>query len=348
MDAQQIFTKSDIGYILDDYIPKPSIHPNNNDVVILSTDSYDGPSKITEKTGGVYEYNLKTSELNSICNCSSEMFSMHDHGQFIDTQTQTLYIFGQDSVATLDLKSNDLVLKNSNDQNPIRYCSNLPRPAYIPPPIHECHILNHDMHYKMDMKTKKVDKMKISEFKNIKYPKLIYIESKKQLFSFGADKSDKIWYCNVNQQKYEWKLYDIKMPHIVGDELTYDILLVFDNIVFIFYFVRNWYLDIWCIDLLNNKLIKTKYNTPILDLYTAENIYVMKDSDNYGYIVNFKSGKRYKFNVYDIIPKQVIKLHRKHYELLIIGFVKQQENELNMIRIPYVLKQLILLFFPLF
>eukprot|EP01084_Bolivina_argentea_P127304 225161_1 len=326
------------------YFPKPSYHPTKKDVVIVSTNCLEQASK------GIYEYNIQRNAFNKMYTYEQE-FQPFNHGQFIDSKNELLYLFRDDTFGIFDLNTKEM---NTNTKSVLRDCRNLPQSTYIPSPRNEYHILsNHSMHYKMDMNNKNINKMKINKFENnnIKFPKILYIPFTQQLISFGSHNSDKIWYCNIkqisNKQKYDWQLYHLKMPHSAGID-SFDILLAFDNIIFIFYFVKNSYHDIWCIDLLNNKLIKTKYNTPKFSEYD-QNIYVMKDSNNNGHIINFKSGEKYTFNLHNLIPKEVIKLHREHYSPLIIGYIKQEETKNDFSgNIPNALKELILYYFPLF
>eukprot|EP01084_Bolivina_argentea_P277891 474593_1 len=304
------------------YIPKPSYHPRNPDIVILSTDCNE-PGE-----NGIHEYNLKSNTFTKIYTFNH---LLRGHGQFIDTKNESLYMFGyrfnRHKLGVLDLNTKALV---TDKKSALNNCNEFPQSVYIPS-IHECHILcNNSIHYKMDMNNNNITKTTIDTFKNdgIKWPNLIYVPCKQQLISFGSNYWNEIWYCNIeelsNKQKYNWKLHELKMPHAVKVDY-FDTLLAFDNIVFIFYF-HNSYSDIWCVDLLNNELVKTKYNVPKFTM-CKWNIYVFKDSDNYGRIVNFKSGEHYKISLFDLIPKEVIKSHRKHYEPLIIGYIKEQEKK---------------------
>eukprot|EP01084_Bolivina_argentea_P127303 225160_1 len=346
MSDSSIFVKFKCAQRFAKYISSPSYHPKNKDVVIISTHWLESNKK------GIYEYNTKQNTFNKIYTYD-QTFKPDGHGQFIDSKNELLYIFGGDN-ATFGVFDLNIKVMNTDTESALSNCDECPQATYIPSPTNEYHILsNNSIHYVMDMNNKNINKMEIHKLKNnhTKCPKLLYIPFKQQLMAFGSHNSDKIWRCNIkqisNEQRHKGQLYHLKMPHSAGID-SFDILLAFDNIIFIFYFVKNSYHDIWCIDLLNNKLIKTKYNTPKFSEYD-QNIYVMKDSNNNGHIINFKSGEKYTFNLHNLIPKEVIKLHREHYSPLIIGYIKQEETKNDFSgNIPNALKELILYYFPLF
>eukprot|EP01084_Bolivina_argentea_P268916 456896_1 len=90
MPLSQPFFKAEFELKLDLYIPKPSYHPKNKDVVIISTAHYEGSKK------GIYEYNLIQNTFNKMYTYK-QTFKPYDHGQFIDEKNELLYIFGGDN-----------------------------------------------------------------------------------------------------------------------------------------------------------------------------------------------------------------------------------------------------------
>eukprot|EP01084_Bolivina_argentea_P289063 496269_1 len=68
------------------WFPRPSYHPKNSDVVIISTDSEE------ENCNGIYEYNLTKNTFNEIY-AYKQGFEPDSHGQFIDPKNELLYIF---------------------------------------------------------------------------------------------------------------------------------------------------------------------------------------------------------------------------------------------------------------
>ena len=76
------------------------------------------------------------------------------------------------------------------------------------------------------------------------------------------------------------------------------------------------------------------------------NIHVIKVR-NHAHILDTYDGCNVKVDLYDIIPDEMIKSHRNFHKSLIVGYLKKQENELNLQHIPIPLKMLILSFLPL-
>eukprot|EP01084_Bolivina_argentea_P260617 440173_1 len=220
------------------YVPKPLHHPTKKNIIIVSTDNTHG-----NDIEGIYEWDLINNIMSQIYTYPQGFYS-RNHGQLIDTQTNSLYIFGNNAFGIFNLDSNIMEL---NKRNELHNCNCLPRTTYIPSPINEWHILDHRTHWKMNMKTKTVTKISINTFKT-SYRKLTYVPYTNQLISMGGDVSDEIWYCNIkeNQDTYNWQLHSLKMPHTIKDELEYAVLLAFDNIIFIFYFEAHGYNEIWC------------------------------------------------------------------------------------------------------
>eukprot|EP01084_Bolivina_argentea_P036104 66827_1 len=81
-----------------EYLPKPSHHPKNTDVVIISTDLHDCTTQNT-----IYEYNLTQNTFNKM-HTYKQSFD-HYHGQFIDSKNELLYIFGAGLLGIFDLNT---------------------------------------------------------------------------------------------------------------------------------------------------------------------------------------------------------------------------------------------------
>eukprot|EP01084_Bolivina_argentea_P283502 485565_1 len=60
MSLSSVFVKVDWELTFQWYIPKPCYHPQNQNVIIVSTDYYEGNQK------GIYEYNLTQNTFNKI------------------------------------------------------------------------------------------------------------------------------------------------------------------------------------------------------------------------------------------------------------------------------------------
>ena len=75
--------------------------------------------------------------------------------------------------------------------------------------------------------------------------------------------------------------------------------------------------------------------------------FVIKDGNDYAHILDIKSRKHVKIDLYKLIPNEILKSHRKYYQALIVGYLRERENENDIPCIPFVLKTLILEFFAL-
>eukprot|EP01084_Bolivina_argentea_P284193 486961_1 len=87
MSLSDQYVKVECELKLRNYCPKPSYHPQNKDVVIISTNIHEGKAK------GIYAYNLIQNTFNKIYTYKPT-FEPNCHGQFIDSKNGLLYIFG--------------------------------------------------------------------------------------------------------------------------------------------------------------------------------------------------------------------------------------------------------------
>eukprot|EP01084_Bolivina_argentea_P064466 117577_1 len=101
------------------YIPKPSYHPKNKDVVIISTNS-------AEDSCGIYEYNLTKNTFSKI-HTYKQVFEPYNHGQCIDPQNELLYIFYYSEFGIFDLNTNVM-----NSKDALCNCCDCPQSTYIP------------------------------------------------------------------------------------------------------------------------------------------------------------------------------------------------------------------------
>eukprot|EP01084_Bolivina_argentea_P238495 400661_1 len=153
MSLSDIFVdcKLEVALKFGHWFPRPSYHPKNKEVVIISPGQLEGNKK------GIYEFNLIKNTFTKI-HTYKQGFNPSRHGQFIDSKNELLYIFGNGQSGIFDLNTNIL---NTNTQSALRDCNECPQSTYIPSPINEYHILTYDStHYKMDMNNKNINKMK--------------------------------------------------------------------------------------------------------------------------------------------------------------------------------------------
>eukprot|EP01084_Bolivina_argentea_P112063 199882_1 len=317
---------------LTDIVSKPSKHPIKDNTIIICFNDYSDITPITrnpktrrsqnrwKKKLKIVELNLDTNELNNIdimgispIHKYGSHFTDHvyDHrydGNFIDTQNQKIHIFGGGNYAIFDFNNNIL---QQIPKNALSECGKGSVTTYVPSQSHpeEIHILTKNMiHYKININGNTVSKMIIWEFieDGIYVPKLLYTPFKNQLLSLGSCGSNKIWYCNIDKMtdapRGNWRLSTLKMPRINSAvHKTFDSVLAFENIILIFY--AKPHSDIWCIDLLNDQIMKTNYD---LHHYRLCSIYVFIDDNNYVHIIDFKNGIHDKLNLLNLVPKNVI------------------------------------------
>eukprot|EP01084_Bolivina_argentea_P127515 225496_1 len=92
------------------YVPKPSYHPTNKDLVILTTNYCEG------NENGIYEYNTKRNTFNRIYTYDTT-FELFGHGQFMDAKNELLYIFGNGKLGIFDLNTK---IMNTNTTSALR------------------------------------------------------------------------------------------------------------------------------------------------------------------------------------------------------------------------------------
>lgn len=219
----------------------------------------------------------------------------------------------------------------------------------------EFHFIDYQRHlFKYNVVNKNITKIE-HNLVQMECPRLLYIASKNYLMIFGGSYSNSILCCDLGTDlplsQYEWKYYDMRMPQTVANHI-YDVLHVFDNIILIFY----WHshdndASIYFLDLLFNETHQvTKYKVPTYFNYYLDegNIYAFKDRNNSIHIIHFTDGYHVKFNIFDIMPDTLQMKHRKHYQSLVFGYIRQMQNKSIVSNIPDALKRLILKYFPTF
>ncbi len=274
------------------------------------------------------------------------------HGQFIDPKSNKLYIVGGGSFITYDLNKGEI---NDNYNPELANCGPFAKTIHIVSSVlDEIHILGGGTHCKFDCNQQQITEICTNNY--FQCAKLSYNPITKQLMILGGDCSDEIWTCHIdgnsNQTEYEWKLCDkLRIPHCVTDELDYDVLL-FGDIIFVFYFKardktdrKKKYDDIWWLDLLSERWYKSKYNVP--QSIKWESYAIKGPIRDDIHLLDFENQEHCKVNPHDLLSKQFIKSRREHYNPLIMGYLKEQEICNLVPNIPFVLKQLILNYYPI-
>ena len=328
------------------YTPRPVFHPIDPNCIILSTENYG-------INGGIYKYHLEDNEITCLANYN-EIESMRDkylddHTQFLDSINNKLHICGGEETIFITYEINTGIIKvgeNNDDYNDVlAHCGPGAEIVHIKSSTkNEIHITNSIAHVKYDYIKRYLTIFRDVHF-GFEFLKLSYNPLKKQLMVLGGEDSDTIWTCDLETQ-VKWKLNtELKMPHCVN-LFEHDVLFVGD-IMFVFYVqitIFSKYNDIWLLDLLNSTWYKSTYNVPEC---LGHSWYVMKSINNiYIHILDFENGIHFKVNFNDLLSMEFINARRDYYNLLVIGYIKQQEKSKLISNVPFVLKQLILNYFP--
>ena len=320
-------------------LPKPLQHPNDPNKIIIC-DDYD------EDDSGIYELDLVTNKLTQIHAYDGSKFRPEDHKIFI-TESKTLFIIinRNEPFASFNLDTKQMNYDNSNIlkgfENAIICYIGINNELHVIDRDHNDNHVHNILKFGDDNELKM-----ISTTKDDKYygEKLLYVPSQQKLIM-----SD-MWEYDLNgSQHWYQNQQNIKMVQKHRDQLDLDFILAFENIVIIFYLEKRG--SIYFYHLLTNKTYKCKYKVPEkissegdLGIY---DIYTYKDGYDNAHILKFSSGKHVKVDLYKLIPNDLIVSHREYYKPLIMGYLRYQENQNDIQCIPFVLKTIILNFYPL-
>jgi len=181
--------------------------------------------------------------------------------------------------------------------------------------------------------------------------KPVYIPKSNELLIFGGRKVRTILVCKLNAETQEnrkwreWKVAKLQMPRAASSHF-YDVVLAFEHLVFVFYSSR-FHSAIWILDIVTEKWFKSQHKVPI-GSHTPHHSHIFKTADNMIHILDFYDGSHYKISLHQLIPPTLKKLYREKYDPLVIGYIKQKQNEKLIPTIPLVLQKLIWRYFPSF
>ena len=329
------------------YPPSQPWHSSQNTIIVSSDYNDTNP--------GIFKYNITTNKSELLTSYKDAM-DAEFHGQFID-QDDILYIFGGDTRCcfTIDLRTKQI---KKQDYHALAACGTDPR-SVSASTINEIYILAKSDHFKFDCNQGIVETISDDEhdlIPDFDCPKVAFIPFKKQLMVLGGDCQDNIYTLNVDKHsdQSKWTLKEAtKMPHCV-EEREFDIIL-FGDVLFVFYVQAEdtnddiKYSDIWYLDLLNDTWHKSEYSTPDMLGDTGwGKIYALKSRDNDDvHLFNFREKAHFRADLNKLFTKKFIKSRRDFYNPLIMGYLKEQENQNIIMNLPYVLKQIILKYYPI-
>ncbi len=321
------------------WMPRPVYDPINRNSIIISTCHEEDVI-----TPGIWKYDTDTKKLQLMYKYDNTILP-RGHGHFIDPINKTLILYGGyfKIFVAFDLKTK--TIKHTNHRNILRELQTCANHTFNPSPSPEIHILDYNWdHYKFNITNKQTIRMKSKtkmHCSGIPYPKLFYIKSHEKMYVFGGNDSKKIVSYNNNK----WKMNQLEMPHSTHHQ-HYDILNGFDNILVVVYFKCQ---QIYILNLLQMKWYQCK-NVPAAMHHFKEvrwHMHAIQIDINIHFMC-FVNGTHFTANIFDIIPAEIIISHRKHFEHLIIGYIRNKVNKLSLQSIPLTLQMLILNFFQLF
>ena len=326
-------------------VSKPLRHPDDPNKIIITTDF--------EDKSGIFELDLISNESALVHQYDKYKILPEGYGHFIHPQSKTLFIFGgtQSSFGAFNLETKKMKYENSND---LENYNNCPGACYIQS-RNELHIIEHNAHdilrFISDNQIELIAEKAVNfEHDSFEDQNLLYIPSQQKLMTFCFSNGQlKIIGLDLMNKSAEWKQYhQIKFNGYVRN--TYDVILGFANIVLIFDLNQ---LEIWCYHLLDNTSYKSNCKIPETMKYTGETYagcnhpFVIQDDHNNAHIFDLSSGKHVQVDLFELIPRELLQSHRKYFQSLVIGYLRERENENNISCIPFVLKTLILKFLPL-
>ena len=310
----------------------------------------------------IVKYNLDTHMTENTFDCPyAQLTRIDDH--CIDSDNGIIYIIGNSHSrliwGSFSMNINQWYLLHNIDIG-VDKTANC---CFIPSPFNEFHVTCMG-HYKCDTLKKQIVKFNnntslfkafpsLDDTKGELRSKFIYHKSSQQLMRFEPE-SDCIYVCDIrtDDEPSDWRPYPTKLPTTLGYPLFYKVILAWDQIIFLFDYFKssNWTINnsvIWCLDLRHNgKWYQLNSKCPGGEMYPQ----IIKDDENNIHIMQFlkEHNCHYKVSLFDLIPPEIVRLNRKRFDPLIIGFVKECEKRNKMIFIPMYLKRLIVQFYPIF
>ena len=320
---------------------KPCIDPKDPCSIIIASHG-------AEANKGIFRFNINKNKMHRIYKYDDFDEISMVQGQFIDPKNEILYLLsnGHSSFIPFNLNKKEIESFKSNHVKINGYLSST---IYLPSPMEQIHFSDGDgNHFRYSIKYKTIQQsLSLSKLEGRQF---LYVPSKGQLMNFGKNK---ILNCFIDHQRcsqnhYFWRINKLKMPYDISsmfELINFNVLLGFENIIFLFYFPSTGCKQIYCLDLLNMKWVKTKYVIPNC-ITSPFNIFVFKIGDNV-HLIDFFSKYHFKIDLYDLTPFQVIKSHRKYYKSFILDYLRNKQRKNGLIPLPFALKILIVQYFPL-
>ena len=337
---------------------KPCIDPNDPHSIIIA-------SHCADSRKGIYRYHIKNNTMSPIYQYHND-FNPMVQGIFVDPKRHILHILSgaHSKFIHFNLLTNKLEIENQNDNHKENESAtngdsgdfdingHISSTIYLSKPMNQIHFADiNGNHLRYSIKHQRLQQSKNKC--NLEGRQFIYIPSQSKLYNFGLTK---ILTCFIDknrntQNHYFWRELDdekLRMPFKVSsifELINFNVILGFDNILFLFYFPTTGCKQIYCLDLLNMKWIKTNYFVP-KQIQSPFNIFVFKYGND-AHLIDFFNKYHFTIDLFKIIPNEVIKTHRKHYKRLVMDYIKNMERSKHLYPLPFALRTLILNMYPL-
>ena len=304
-----------------------------------------------------------------------------------DPINSILYIIGYNLILTFDLKSK-IWTKSVHEIPDFPHCQYIQSPVnelhFV---LNDTHYkLDNDKRIVQKLSDIKFDGDKDDDM-NVKAAKFIYCQQLGIWLAFKSAsflvQSHDVFVCDIKSQSqlsYKWRKYAIKFDEDLDNSGLYtqfDIILAWDQIVFWFDFDEYYQgLDendeeiyeeiiwIYALDLLDcDDEGKRRWYKSTVE-FNVNNIYgewraephAIKDDDDNIHLMSFRKYQKEEYNyhhrasLWDLLPMEVIQINRDKTKPLVHGFIKmfESQNKNNHIFLPLYLKDLVLLFYPVF
>lgn len=304
-----------------------------------------------------------------------------------DPINQIIYIIAEDLILSFDLKSK-IWTKSVHDIPDFPHCQYIPSPVnelhFV---LNDTHFkYDNDTKSVERLSEIKFDGDKDDDM-NIKAAKFIYCKQLGIWLAFKSAsflvQSHDVFVCDIkshNQLSYKWSKYEIKFDEDLDNSGLYtqfDIILAWDQIVFWFDFDEYYQgLDendeeiyeeiiwVYALDLLDcddegkRKWYKSTVEFNVNKIYgewRAEP-HCIKDDNDMVHLMSFRKYQKEEYNyhhrasLWDLLPMECIQINRDKSKPLVHGFIKmfESKNENSHLFLPLYLKDLVLLFYPVF
>eukprot|EP01084_Bolivina_argentea_P306767 530151_1 len=303
---------------------------------------------------GIYELDLESTKITFLTQYISDAFSgTSNHVYMSDDETVSIIDYFQFdkneikitkfNLSTHIMTYEPIKIFDEKTTNLLRYIGSL---LFIPSnnTLHgfctiddaQNNFTYHSKHFMFDTKQNSV--IKTSSYKMWDEPDCIYIKSKKQLLGIT---SESIWSLFDNEN--EWKHYK-DLPLTIKYQPGFHIAL-YDDIIFLFDKKSK---EIWCFCIMFNRWFKSQHILPQTIAKTIYNAWPIRDNLNWIHFISLYDQFHIKAPLKQLLSNEMVQCYKKYYTPLIMGYIRNIEQNQSVPTVPIPLKLLILNYYQLF